>query len=274
MNLSVSSWCLQASLFKKSVTVFDFIDLCEQNNINIVELVDCFWENNEQIIDTGNYLKEKGMKISSYSISNDFVQQEEENRRIQIENIKSGIDTAKLMGADIVRIFSGNAKKGIPYEKGKEWIIEGLRHCTKYAEERNIVLVMQNHGIFSGKSRQAIEIIEEVNSPVLKINANTGNFILAGEDTVEAVRNVLKYIGFVHLRDLCKVHSFKSGFQSVNGFKYQSTAIGDGEIPNRKIIELLKQHGYDGYVSIEYEGVDNEIMSTINSINYLRPLIQ
>ena len=49
MKLSVSAWCLEKKLFKNEMSILDFIRLCNQNQVEYVELLDCFWKKEEDM---------------------------------------------------------------------------------------------------------------------------------------------------------------------------------------------------------------------------------
>lgn len=271
MKLSVSAWSIQKSLFEKKVTVIEFIDLCDKNAVDAVELLDCFWEDEEHIRKVKKHLQKIKMPVSAYSISNDFVQ-DEEKRKTEIEKVKTGIYNAVFLDTKILRIFSGNKKENISFEYAKAWIIESLKECAKYAEKMGVTMVLENHGLFAGKSSQVREIIDSVNSSALRANTDTGNFLLVGEDPVDAVENLKDYIAFVHFKDFAKV-SGEGHYAALDGTQYSGTVIGKGEVNMKKVVEVLKASGYEGYLSIEFEGDGDPVEGTLESINYSRSII-
>ncbi|MFK4997046.1 sugar phosphate isomerase/epimerase family protein [Bacillus sp. N9] len=62
------------------------------------------------------------------------------------------------------------------YEDGRDWIVEGLKRCAQMAEQEQIYLAIENHGLLAGRSEQVEEIIKKVNSPYVKSTFDTGNF--------------------------------------------------------------------------------------------------
>lgn len=274
MKLSVSAWCVQDLLFQKKLSIFEFIDFCCECNVDAVELLDCFMASEEQVDKVRTYLGKINMPVSAYSIGNDFVQKKSEDRYKQIAYVKNGIDTAVFLETSNLRVFSGHLKEDIPYEEGMRWIVDCFRECVSYAEGKGIVLVLENHGLFAGKSKQVIELLESVNSPMLKANADTGNFLLVGEAPLEAVRNLKDNIGFVHFKDLKKVGIDEVGYEGCDGSKYQGTIIGQGDVPMNEIVALLRKCNYKGYLSLEYEGIGDSISGTRESIIYMKSILQ
>ncbi|MEG6613375.1 sugar phosphate isomerase/epimerase family protein [Pseudoclostridium thermosuccinogenes] len=274
MKLSVSAWCLEKLLFGNKMDIPDFIRLCNQNGVEYVELLDCFLKKDEDIQKAKELLGELGMKVSAYSIGNDFVQPDEEARRKEIEAVKKGVDVACSLNTKLLRVFSGSPKEGIAFEDASGWIIDSLKECARYAEEKGITMVLENHGLFAGKGSQVKEIIVKVGSENLKANTDLGNFLLVNEDPFMAVRELKDYVGFVHFKDFKEVGENEPGYKGIDGRKYQGTIIGQGQVPMKEVVDFLHENGYDGFLSIEYEGIGDPVTETIESIKYTKSIIK
>lgn len=272
MKLSISAWSVQVNLFSKKIKLIEFIDLCVEKGVDAVELLDCFWEDEKHIESIKDYLNKIKMPVSSYSIGNDFVK-DEKGRQEQIEYVKKGIETAVYLGTKTLRVFSGSASEGISYDEGRKYIIDCFKVCASYAEEKGVVMVLENHGLFAGKSSQVKDIIETVGSPALRANTDTGNFLLVCENPLEAVNNLRDYIGFVHFKDFKKVDA-DGHYEATDGSLYSGTVIGEGEVPLKDIVDVLYIHGYKGYLSIEFEGEGDPVEGTIKSIEFAKSIIK
>ncbi|MGC8545603.1 sugar phosphate isomerase/epimerase family protein [Athalassotoga sp.] len=272
MKLSVSIWSVHEKVYSKQMNNIDFISFCHDNNVKYVELLDNFLSVKE-IKEVKANLKERKMEVSSYSINNDFVQSQKADREKQVNYIKESIDIACDLGAKYIRVFSGEEKEGIAFEDAKQWIIDGFKAVAPYAEENGITLVIENHGLFVGKSSQVKALIDAVNSPNFKSNADVANFLLADEKSLDAVKNLKDHIGFVHFKDFKQVPSGKNGYRSLSGKMYEGTILGKGEVPLKEIVEFLHANRYDGFLSIEYEGTGDPIAETEESIKYARSII-
>lgn len=272
MKLSVSAWCLQSKLFKKEMDIFDFILYINNNNVKNVELLDCFLDNNLDKINL--LLKNLNMSVSSYSIGNDFVQLSSKLREDELTAVYKGIDTAVAFNTKLLRVFSGNVKDNISYETGREWILEYLGRAAEYAAKREITMVLENHGFFAGKSNQVKEIIETIHSPYLKATADVGNFMLVEESPLSAVKNLDAHIGYVHFKDFKDVGESDSVYSSISGKHFQGTILGRGDVPLAEIVNCLAAQKYDGYLSIEYEGVEDPVYGTSESIKFAKSIIK
>lgn len=272
MKLGVSMWSVVHEYQKGNMDGERFINLMHDHSVQGVELLDFFWKDKETELPRAvDKIKQYHMEVACYSIGNDFVASCPEEREKQMEYVREGIDDAVKIGANKLRVFSGNPKEGITYEQGREWIIDCFREVVKYAEQKDIILVLENHGLFAGKSTQVKEIIEKVASPNLRAAADTGNFLLVGEKPEEAVRNLEGYISHVHFKDFKRAEAGK-GYKGVDDLYYEGCILGEGEVDLEKIVEILKEANYEDYLTIEYEGEDPQIEGTVKSIEYVRQL--
>lgn len=272
MKLSVSIWSVHEQVYSKQMSNLDFISFCHDNKVKYVELLDNFLSVKE-IKEVKVHLKEKNMEVSSYSINNDFVHSQKTDREKQVRYIKDSVDIACELGAKYIRVFSGNEKEGIVFEEAKQWIIDGFIAVVPYAEKTGITLVIENHGLFVGKSDQVKDLITTVNSPNFKSNTDVANFLLADEEPLDAVKNLKDHIGFVHFKDFKQLPSSKAGYRSLSGKIYEGTILGKGEVPLKEIVEFLHKIGYNGFLSIEYEGTGDPIDDTKKSIEFTRSII-
>lgn len=275
LKMSVSMWCLQKKFFDNEITVKDFINKASGWKVNAVELLDCFWKSKAEIEETIKILNEKKINVSAYSISNNFVVDNVTKLQEQIDYVNSQIYIAKRLNTKLMRVFSGYENEQISYEVGLKNIIKGFRACIKNAEDNGIILVLENHGRFAGKSSQIKNIIEMVGSENLKANIDTGNFLLVGEEPLEAVTYLNGEIGYVHFKDYksLKEPNGKATYTGPNSKIYQGTVIGSGDINLKGIVQELLRQKYDGYLSIEYEGVGDSMLETEQSIKYLNSII-
>ncbi len=273
MKLSVSAWCLQEKLFSKEITIYEFINYCHTNGVRSVELLDCFMNGDSDIKEINELLTQLDMEVSAYSIGNDFVSADPRERKAQVAYVKESINTALKLGTGLMRVFSGNTKDGISFENAEDWIVECFQEITPLAEEKGMTMVLENHGLLAGKSAQVKRIIDRVGSKALKSNADVGNFILVNENSLEAVRNLKDKIGFIHLKDLKKVKDEK-GYAAIDGSVYQGVVLGKGDVPIAEIIRYLKENGFDGYLSIEYEGLGDCAKGTSECIIYAKKALE
>lgn len=259
MKLSLSMWSLVELAQAGKMNLMRFVDFAASQPIAGVELLDYFWRDEKsEIPAVKKKLADTKLELAVYSISNDFFQPSARARQQQLTDLKQGVDTASELGVSLMRVFSGNHREGYSPERGMTWIIEGLAAGAAYAARNGITLALENHGLFAGRSEQVRNIIEQVNSPALRANLDTGNFLLAAENPLAAVKNLVDLAALVHLKDFRYAESDQTDhvFKSLDGKRLVGSALGDGQVDLEAVIATLDKADYRGWLSLEYEGPD------------------
>lgn len=274
MKIAVSMWSLHKLYQKGELDVFGFIDYVAGLGADGVELLDVFWrDQHSEPCKALDLVKSKQLEVAAYAIGNNFVDPNASKRMAEVEKIKLGVDMALALETKVVRVFAGDLEPGIKFEDAKGWILEGLSEGARYAEQKGVVLALENHGLLAGKGAQVKEIVQTVGSPGLRATIDTGNFLLVNERPVDAVRALGALAAHVHLKDMkkvgCCVHE---SYAALDRSRYVGTVAGEGEVEIDEVVRLLKEAGYDGYLSIEFEGSGDPKEGTERSIEYLRRL--
>lgn len=257
MKLGVSMWSVVSAVRSGAMDIFGFLDYMTGQDADGVELLDYFWtDQKSEQPRVKAYLNDSRLELLSYSTSNDFFHPDQNERTRELDKLKRVIDTAANFEVDRIRVFSGNHKEGLSFEDGLEWIIEGLGAAAAYAEPRGIVLALENHGLMAGRSDQVGQIIDAVDSPSLRANLDTGNFLLVGQNPTDAARDLADRVALVHLKDFRQATEEDDGrvYTGLDGIGYVGTAVGDGAVDLPAILDILAEAGYDGWLSLEYEG--------------------
>jgi len=149
---------------------------------------------------------------------------------------------ANQFGTRYLRTFA-YWKRGELTPAIEEAIAAGMSDAVRYAEDNDIVLLMENeHDCYLGTGAQTARFLTRVNSPALRACWDPGNAYFAGEtpypDGYNAIRNFVEH---VHVKDAELL---------ANG-KYRFIVIGEGEVDYRGHLTALKADGYKGYLSVE-----------------------
>ena len=277
MKLGCSSWSYHTAIREGRLDQMAWLRLCaEELELDGVELLDLHFPATDRA-----YLREVkqtctalGLTISCASVSNDFGVAAEDARARELAKVKDWVEIAAYLGAPVLRVFAGwvpiqayarkegvlakvrEAIGGRPDPKQALWpsTIEHLRACAEFAEERGVVLGIENHngrGIV-GTADEVERCLRDVRSPWLRLNLDTGDYA-----DVESIRRTLPYAVHVHgkLYDL------------------------DEEGADRKqdwpaIARILADVSYRGFVSIEYEGREDPVVAVPRGARYLRRLLR
>lgn len=224
-----------------TMSLMDFIDYCAEQNLDGTELTSYYFPKDV----TNDYLmsiKEKtfrlGLDISGTAIGNDFCLAPGEARDAQLAMTRQWIDYAATMGAPVIRIFAGQVPQGGDAETAFELCIAGIDESVAYAAQKGVVLALENHGGITATPEQLLSIVKRVKpSPWFGVNFDSGNFRTA--DPYADLEKIAPYAVNAQI---------KVAVNPNNGGKEPSDL--------KRMVEILKQHDYRGYVVLEYEEED------------------
>lgn len=193
-------------------------------------------------------VKSEGMSITSVAGYSDFTSANQSEVDRQVEGIRWYCQLANDLSVKLVRVMGGNAKEGLSRDEMIDNIVSGFKQAVKIAEEHKVILSLENHGLVINDGPTLVKIIEEVNSPYLRITMDTGNFCWAGNSLDSAYlyfEQVSPYVANVHLKD----------FVYDENNEVQFVPLGEGLIDFKRVFNTIKAAGYAGSILCEYEGV-------------------
>ena len=133
---------------------------------------------------------------------------------------------------------------------------------TEYAAARGIRTCVENHGLFCQDSDRVERLMLAVDHPNFGWLVDVGNFLCADENPVRAVGRAAPYAVHAHVKDFY-IRSGDGrdpgeGFFRTRGMNYLRGAIvGQGDAPVAQCLAILRRAGYDGWLSIEFEGAED-----------------
>ena len=188
----------------------------------------------------------------------------EEDLDAEVERVCREVDIAEILGAPVMR---HDVAWGFPewYKGTKTFnsvlprLAEGCRRITEYAAKKGIRTCSENHGMFAQDSDRILALIEAVDHPNYGVLCDLGNFLCADDPSHIAVGKVAPLAFHVHAKDfLVKPGTMRDPgagwFRSRGGTYLRGTIIGNGEVPVEQDLWILKNAGYSGYVTVEFEG--------------------
>jgi sugar phosphate isomerase/epimerase len=147
------------------------------------------------------------------------------------------------------------APQGMTDREALEHMARSYRQIVKAAEMYEIVINIEPHGYFTTKPGYMEEMLSFVDSPFLRMNMDTGNTFIAGQDPIEFLEKFKNRVNHVHIKDVSESLA-ASARGDLTGIAVSHCAIGDGVNAGniRRCIEILAANGYDGVLSLECEG--------------------
>jgi sugar phosphate isomerase/epimerase len=215
--------------------------------------------------DIGDYCKEVGIQAVCFCVGSDFLNRDTD---AEIARVKKLVDVAAAYGCLAMRHDATPGYMGENKWKSFDTVLPILarayREVTEYAETKGIKTCIENHGYFAQDPDRVEKLINAVNHDNFGALVDIGNFACADADHNYAVGLLAKYAVHAHAKDFHK----KSGsldapgegwFQSRGGNYLRGSIIGHGDVPVRQCVQTLKRNGYDGYLCIEFEGMEDAL---------------
>lgn len=187
----------------------------------------------------------KGLPISCAGISTDFCKPLASEREKTIKAVIDGLNTARELGAPVLRVFAGYVPDDHKEQQAMEWVTQSLRACVSYAEEAGVVIALENHGGVTARADSVIRMIRDVGSPWLQVNLDLGNY---KEGTYDDIAKTIPYAAHMHGK---------------------IRVAGGAEVDYERVRDLLQDGGYNGFISIEYEEKEDCMKGVPKFANHL-----
>lgn len=284
MKFSVSSYSYQKLLNEGKYTHFTLIEKAKEMGFDAIEFTDLNVPEGKTEIEFAKELsseaKRVGIEIASYTIGADFVNGSDGDIEKEIERVKAKVDVAEALGVKYMRHDAGHAykddrKKYMGFDQLLPLFVKGCKAVTEYAKTKGIETMIENHGVFAQDSDRVEKIVCGVADPNFGLLFDCGNFLCADEDPVKAVGRLVNYVKYVHAKDFFirsgMGYNPGYGFFKTRGGNYlRGTIVGQGDAPVKQCIEVIKNSGYDGYMSVEFEGVEDNIPAIEQGLTNLK----
>ncbi len=142
----------------------------------------------------------------------------------------------------------------------------------KVAEPYGITIQIEPHGYFTTKPEFMEEMLAFADSPYLRLNMDTGNTYVAGQDPVAFLDRFKHRVGHVHLKDVSPSLAAAARGE-LTGIAVSQCAIGDGVNADniRRCVNILAASGYAGVLSLECEGQGGPMIE--RSLDWVRQLL-
>jgi inosose dehydratase len=273
MKLGISSYCLSPSLKLQEIDVFEGLEWIKEQGAEHVEIVPIGidLEGNFPLADAiAAKAKEIQIEVSNYSFSGDVLKETQEEYNQEIERIKKQVELAAHLGAKRVRhdIVQWGYKTGQigQFEADFPRLVEACGTISEYAAQYGITTTIENHGFYITPSDRMLRIAHAVNRPNFKLLLDIGNFLCVDEDPVSAVKKCLPFAEVIHFKDffIRQPYQFpgEGWLQTLSGKYIRGTIFGHGDVETRHIVRTIREFGYDGYISMEFEGMEPDKTGT------------
>ncbi len=269
MKVGLSTYSLQQALDRKELTVPDAIRwIAEQGgqHVEIVPMGFSLIDNPALIEEIKATAREVGIDISNYAIGANFaVQENAESLEEEIQSVMRHVDVAATLGVKLMRhdVAFRPAPEGTvaQFEADLPVLVKACQRIADYAAGFGITTSVENHGYYVQSSERIQRLLHETGRENFKTTLDIGNFLCVDEDPVSAVKNNIPYASIVHAKDFYWRSSTRNPgegwFQTSHGNYLRGAIVGHGDIDMPEVFRVLKRSGYDGYISVEFEGMEH-----------------
>lgn len=243
-KISLAQWSLHRLLNGGKLDNLDFPAFSkEQCKIDAVEYVSQFFKDKAE---DQKYLAELNKRCSDAGVEQVLIMvdgegalgdSDEAKRKQAVENHHKWVTAAKELGCHSIRV---NAKSSGEYQEQVKLAADGLRQLSEFGAQHDINVIVENHGGLSSNGQWLAQVIQRVNLDNCGTLPDFGNFQVS--DKVHYDR----YLGMAALLPFAKAVSAKSHKFDQDGNETESDFI--------KMMTLVKDSGYRGYVGVEFEG--------------------
>jgi sugar phosphate isomerase/epimerase len=282
MKISISSYSFDQLLSSGEMSQFDCIQVAKEIGFEAIEFVDILAPSGLSLEEYAEILsiecKRLEMPVSSFTFGSDFLTGSGGNTRAEIERVKNMVDIAEILGAPYVR-HDATTGDGRSFDSVLPILADACREVTSYAATKGIKTTVENHGYFCQDSDRVEKLYNAVGNENFGLLADMGNFLCADEAPEKAFGKVAPYTFYAHAKDFHVKSAMlpnpgEGFFRSRNGNYLRGAIIGHGNVPVLHCIRALKNANFDGYIAIEFEGMEDTINALTIGFNNLKRYIQ
>lgn len=268
-EISLAQWSLHRSLYAGELDHLDFAKISKENfGIDAIEYVNSFFFEKAE---DKSYLREMKTRADDYGVKSLLIMCDNEGslgdpdnqkRQKAVENHYKWHEAAKYLGCHSIRVNAylteslhglevGDYTKTGSYENQVSLAADGLRKLTEFGANLGINTIVENHGGLSSDGAWLASVMKAVDHPMCGTLPDFGNFRIEGDrwyDRYKGVKELMPYAKAVS----AKSHDFDS-----NGNETQTDFF--------RMMDIVIDAGYSGYVGIEYEGSGMDEMSGIKA---------
>jgi sugar phosphate isomerase/epimerase len=288
MPLKISAFpkCYLDEIAGARMSVFEWIEMARQLDADGLEMYEGFFTSFE-----GSYLDAVGEAIGAAGFampmlccSPDFTAPTVDQRKREREREAEMIRVTRHLGGPgaTCRILSGQRYPELSWEQGRDWVVEAIEAVLPVARELDVVLGMENHykdGFwkypeFAQKMNRFVEIVDAIGDHEhFGVQYDPSNAIVAGDDPIELLRRIADRVVSMHASDRYLEGATLEDLRQSDGTIGYSTSLrhgitGRGLNDYDTIFNVLAEHGYRGWVSIE-DGM-NGMEEMAESLAFLR----
>jgi sugar phosphate isomerase/epimerase len=242
-ELSLAQWSLHRELFAGKLDNLGFAAAARELGFGAVEYVNQFFK--DKATDAG-YLKEMNRRAKDAGVKQLLIMCDGEGnlgdpdakkRAAAVQNHHKWVDAAGTLGCHSIRV---NAASAGSYDEQIKLAADGLAKLTEYGAKNGLNVIVENHGGLSSNGAWLVAVIKAVGHPRCGTLPDFGNFRIREGEWYDRYRGVAEMIPFAKAVS-AKSHDFDEKGEEIH-------------TDYRRMMKIVMDVGYRGYVGVEYEG--------------------
>lgn len=288
MKLGLSSYSFRPLLASGALTIETMFDWLKHNGAEHLEIATFSFSRPgleaeyDLAADTETLARIKaetartGIPISGICMGAKFVFVDAAERRAQIDQVKRHVELCNRLEIGLLRhdvvLWSHRLASEAEFEGAFPAIVEACQEIASFAATQGVTTSVENHGFFVNGSSRVKRLLHAVGQPNFKFTVDVGNFLCVDEDAVVATRASLPDASFVHLKDFYvrRTSPGPGWLETLGGQFIRGSVFGFGDLETRMILEAVVASGYDGFVSLEYEGAEPTLSGCETGLGNIR----
>ena len=280
MKLAVSTYSLWRWQKENGKTLEQSLEWIAENDVKGVEFVAPIAGDGQDLIKRARALRKRCEKlrlaIVSYCVGAELLVPADEQRKT-IERLKREVDAAAELGAASMRhdVTRGTGAKS--FHATLKTVVPAIREVADYGASRGVKTSLENHGFYMQSSERVEKLIKAVDHRNYGLTIDLGNFLCVNEDPTAATRRLAKHVIMAHAKDFHvkpKKEMPPTGwFATPTEICLRGAIAGHGVLDLPAQIKLLKRAGYDSWLSLEFEGMEEPATGIRLGLDYLRQFI-
>lgn len=282
MKLGISSYSFKKHMDNSKANYTDICSEAKRIGYDGIEFIDLSLKvqasaSQEELAgEIKEHCEKIGLEIIAYTIAADFLNKGQE----EVERIKHQADIAANLGTKVLRHdATWSLPDGISWREAIGRMKAPIREVTEYAATLGIRTCTENHGLVLQDAQRVEDLILAVDHPNYGWLVDMGNFLCVDQSALHAMPIAAPYAFHVHAKDFLYKPAWEQSpgntwFSSRNGSYLRGTVAGDGVVPIAWCIDVLKKSGYQGWLSYEFEGMEECLPALEAGYQFLRPLVE
>lgn len=272
-KLSLAQWSIHKMIQEKGADPYSFAEKAKNWGFSGLEYVSQLYNPelsgaNFSEVAMANFVEKSNTEAKKHGLENVLIMIDEQGnlaasdeaeRNETVDKHKKWVDAAAAMGCHAIRV---NLNGSMVSDEWKASAIDGLTKLCGYAKTKNINVLVENHGGLSSNGSLHAEVMKAVDMDNCGTLPDFGNFCITKNEDDSCKESYDRYKGIRELMPYAKAVSAKSHDFDADG--------NETEIDYVKMLQIVKDSGYTGYIGVEYEG---DILSEEEGIEATKQLL-